>query len=201
MIATWAARTLARWNVHYGWLMVGLLFVYGVFSTAAMSIPGVLLVPISQDLGWSIGELSGPLGLRVALFGLIAPFAGGLILLYGPRHMLTFSAILLMAGYGLTLVMSEKWQLWLALGVILGIAPGLTALVMGTTVATRWFTARRGLVLGLLSAGSATGQSDLPIASRLDSAGIRLALGTCALHWLDRGHGPAVRDAVARPSS
>ena len=130
MFATLAARALAARNIHYGWLMVALLFLYGVCSSAAMSIPGVLLVPISNDLGWSIGELSGPLGLRVTLFGLVAPFAGGLILLYGPRKMLTFSAALLMVGYGIAIFMTEKWELWLGLGIILGIAPGMTALVM-----------------------------------------------------------------------
>lgn len=158
MLANRLARSLAARNIHYGWVMVGLLFTYGIFSSAAMSIPGVLLGPISQDLGWSIGELSGPLGLRVTLFGLIAPFAGGLILLYGPRRMLSISAVLLLAGYGLAIAMTEKWQLWLGLGVILGIAPGLTALVMGTTISTRWFTQRRGLVTGILGASFATGQ-------------------------------------------
>ena len=158
MIAERLARRLAGRNIHYGWMMVALLFLYGVCSSAAMAIPGVLLTPISLDLGWSIGELSGPLGLRVALFGLVAPFAGGMILLYGPRRMLSCSALLLMAGYGLALVMDAKWQLWLSLGVILGVAPGITALAMGTTITTRWFTTHRGLAEGLLSAGSATGQ-------------------------------------------
>ena len=78
--------------------MVALTFLFGVCSAGAMSIPGVLLTPISNDLGWSIGELSGPLGLRMTLFGLVAPFAGGLILLHGPRKVLTWSAILLIAG-------------------------------------------------------------------------------------------------------
>ena len=85
MIAASLARVLAARSIHYGRLMVSLVFLYGVCSSAAMSAPGVLLTPISNDLGWSIGELSGPLGLRVTLFGLVAPFAGGLMLLYGPR--------------------------------------------------------------------------------------------------------------------
>jgi MFS family permease len=158
MIAASLARTLAARRIHYGWLMLSLVFLYSVCSSAAMSVPGVLLTPISNDLGWSIGELSGPLGLRVALFGLVAPFAGGLILLYGPRAVLACSAGLLIAGLGLAMTMTAKWQLWLGLGIVMGIAPGLTALVMGATIATRWFTARRGLALGILSAGSATGQ-------------------------------------------
>ncbi len=56
------------------------------------------------------------------------------------------------------MTMTARWQLWIALGIALGVAPGMTALVMATTIATRWFTARRGLVLGILSAGNATGQ-------------------------------------------
>jgi len=158
MLAASVARALAARGIHYGWLMMALVFLYGVGSSAAMSVPGVLLTPIANDLGWSIGELSGPLGLRITLFGLVAPFAGGLILLYGPRAVLTGSAVLLIAGLLLGVTMTAKWQLWLGLGIAMGVAPGLTALVMATTIATRWFTARRGLVLGVLSASTATGQ-------------------------------------------
>ena len=158
MVAASIARGMATRNIHYGWLLVAITFLYSVVATAAMSVPGVLLAPISKELGWSIGELSGPLGLRVALFGLIAPFAGGLLLLYGTRAVLAGSAALMIAGLFLIVTMTAKWQLWLGLGVLSGIAPGLTALVLATTIATRWFTARRGLVLGILSAGSATGQ-------------------------------------------
>src|SRR4051794_10909475 len=158
MFAASIARALAARNIHYGWVMVVLCLAYGVCSTAALAIPGVLLLPISNELGWSVGELSGPLGLRVTLFGLVAPFAGGLMVRYGPRAVLTGSAVLLIVGMLLAITMTARWQLWLGLGIILGVAPGLTALVLAATVATRWFTARRGLALGILSAGSATGQ-------------------------------------------
>lgn len=152
------ARLLKAREVHYGWVMVGLAFAFAVCAAGAMSIPGVLLTAMSSDLGWSLGELSGPLGLRMALFGLVAPFAGGLITLYGPRKVLIGSGLLLMAGLLGTAMTTTKWQLWLSLGVVMGVAPGMTALVMATTIATRWFSARRGLVLGLLSAATATGQ-------------------------------------------
>ncbi len=152
------ARAMAARGIHYGWLMVGLLFLYGVCSSGAMSIPGVLLLPMSRDLGWSLADLSGPLGLRVTLFGLVAPFAGGLILLFGPRKVLSAAAALLIIGLLISVTMTEKWQLWLGLGIVMGIAPGMTALAMGATIATRWFTARRGLALGILGASFATGQ-------------------------------------------
>jgi len=72
--------TLAARNIHFGWAMVALAFFNALFFTASVGIPAVLIVPMSQDLGWSIGELAGPTGLRIALFGLSAPFAGGLML-------------------------------------------------------------------------------------------------------------------------
>lgn len=178
MLAKAAARALAARNIHYGWLMVTLTFVYGVCSAGAMSIPGVLLTPMSHDLGWSIGDLSGPLGLRVTLFGLAAPFAGGLILLYGMRRVLAASAILLVAGLIVSITMTTRWQLWLGLGIAMGVAPGLAALVLSATVSTRWFTARRGLVLGILGAGNATGQMIflMPTAWIAEHYGWRMAL-------------------------
>jgi hypothetical protein len=110
MLANALARNLAARGIHYGWVMVALTFAYVICSSAVMSIPGVLLLPISKEFGWSIGELSGPLGLRMALFGMVAPFAGALMLRYGPRNVLTGSAILLIAGMLVALGSSLAWH-------------------------------------------------------------------------------------------
>jgi sugar phosphate permease len=183
MLANALARNLAARGIHYGWVMVVLTFAYVICSSAVMSIPGVLLLPISKEFGWSIGELSGPLGLRMALFGMVAPFAGALMLRYGPRNVLTGSAVLLIVGMLVAMGMTARWQLWLSLGVILGLAPGMTALVLTTTIATRWFTAQRGLVLGVLSAGTATGQLIFlpPAAWLAEHYGWRMALAPSAV--------------------
>src|ERR1700738_1951700 len=114
-LSTMLARALARRGIHYGWVMVTLAFGFAICSNATISIPGILIPAMSSDLGWSIGDLSGPLGLRVALFGLVAPFAGGLMLRYGPRVVVTGSAALLIAGLVLAMTMTAKWQLWLGL--------------------------------------------------------------------------------------
>jgi len=183
MLANALARSLAARGIHYGWVMVLLTFLYVICSSAVLSIPSVLLLPISKEFGWTVGELSGPLGLRMALFGVVAPFAGALILRYGPRAVLSGSAVLLIGGMLMAMTMTARWQLWLSLGVILGLAPGMTALVLATTIATRWFTARRGLVLGVLSAGAATGQLVfLPAAAWLtEHYGWRMALAPSAV--------------------
>jgi MFS family permease len=80
--------------------------------------------------------------------------------------------------------MTKIWQLMLLWGVAVGIGTGMTALVLGATVAARWFAARRGLVVGILTASVATGQLVfLPlIASLTDRMGWRVALGLmCAM--------------------
>ena len=101
----------------------------------------------------------------------MAPFAAALIDRYRP-HAASSSArsSLIGAGLALSLEMSQVWQLTLLWGVVVGFGAGLTALVIGAIVATRWFTERRGLALGMLTASSATGQLDLPAARRLARA-------------------------------
>ncbi len=151
------AQALSARGVHFAWAMAALAFLYSLFSSAAMGVPSVLIVPMSKELGWTIGELSAPLGLRLALFGLVAPFAGGLMMRYGPRLMVGVSGALLVLGLLIGIFTTEKWQLWLGMGVLLGLAPGLTAMQLSTVISTRWFVARQGLVLGILSGSVATG--------------------------------------------
>ena len=113
---------------HYAWTMLVITFLYAMFSTSAMGVPAVLILPMSKELGWTIGELAAPQGLRVALFGLCAPLAGGLMIRYGVRRMVLISGALLMAGLLVSITMTQKWQLWLGMGVMLGVAPGITAM-------------------------------------------------------------------------
>lgn len=144
-------------KVHYAWVMIAITFLYAAFSTSAMGVPAVLIVPMAKDLGWSIGEIAAPQGLRVALFGLCAPLAGGLMLRYGVRRMVAISGALLMVGLVMSITMTEKWQLWLGMGILLGLAPGITAMQLTAVVSARWFIAHRGLAIGILGASVATG--------------------------------------------
>jgi sugar phosphate permease len=82
--------------------------------------------------------------------------------------------------------MTEAWQLWLLWGFAVGIGTGSLALVFGAIVANRWFVAHRGLVIGVFSAASSTGQLVfLPLIARLaDGPGWRWAAGLVALFAL-----------------
>jgi MFS family permease len=183
MLAETLNRALAARGIHYGWVMVTLAFIYSLFASAALGVPAVLIQPMAHELGWSIGELSGPQGLRFALFGLVTPFAGGLMLRYGPLRMLGLGGVLVLGGLLLTAVMTERWQMWLGMGVVLGLAPGLTALQLGAVISTRWFADRRGLVVGLVTSAVATGSIIfMPLAAWMaEHWGWRMALVPAAV--------------------
>jgi sugar phosphate permease len=159
MLAATLAPWFARRGIHYSWVMVALTFVTAMVGSGAIGVTGVLVVPLGEEFGWSRGDVSGPIALMVALFGGLAPFAGALMLRYGLRRVVAASALLSVMGLAsMALAMHSLWQLWLAMGLLMGVAAGLTALVLSATVANRWFSARRGLVMGLLAAAMATGQ-------------------------------------------
>ena len=70
------------------------------------------------------------------------------------------------SGMPIVTLASQLWQLFIVWSLMLGIATGLTAMLLGAVVASRWFVGRRGLVIGVLTASSATGQlAFLPLAT------------------------------------
>ncbi len=178
MLSSRLAASLERRNIHYGWVVVAVTFLTMLVSAGAVGAPGVLLLPLQREFGWDTADISIALAIRLLLFGLIGPFAAALINRFGVKRMALSSLTLVALGLFLSLAMREVWQLILLWGVVVGFGTGLTALVLGATVATRWFSTRRGLVVGLLTASSATGQLVfMPLLSALtEQMGWRTAL-------------------------
>jgi MFS family permease len=178
MISNWLSATLARRNIHYGWAMVGVTFLTALISAGTVGAPGVFIVPLQKEFGWTTAEISSALSIRFILFGLMAPFAAALLNRYGLRNVTLTSLLVVASGLVASLFMTQIWQLVLLWGVVIGLGTGMTALVLGATIAARWFSARRGLVVGILTASVATGQLVfLPLlASLTESLGWRPAL-------------------------
>src|SRR6476659_11211129 len=178
MISQWLSAALVRRNVHYSWVMVGVTFLTAVITAGTVGAPGVFIVPLQTEFGWTTAEISSALSIRFILFGLMAPFAAALLNRYGLSNV-TLSALLIVASALVaSLFMTKVWHLMLLWGVVIGIGTGMTALVLGATIAARWFAERRGLVVGILTASVATGQlAFLPlIAALTDHYGWRIAL-------------------------
>ncbi|CAN7148933.1 MFS transporter [Pseudoduganella sp. LjRoot289] len=158
MFALPLSAWLERRGLHYAWVIVALTFLTALTSSAALGLPGALLQPLSKEFGWNVGQVSSALAVRFALFGLMGPFAAILMERFGLRNIVVSALALISLGLALATRMTEFWQLVALWGVMLGVGSGMTALVLSAVVANRWFDTRRGLIIGLLTASSATGQ-------------------------------------------
>lgn len=172
------ATRLARRNIHYAWVVAAVTFLTMLVTAGAVGIPGVLIAPLEAEFGWTTAQISAAFAIRLVLFGLMGPFAAALMNRFGLRPVILASQALIAIGLFGAMWMTELWQLTLLLGVIVGVGTGLTAMVLGATVVSRWFSTRRGLVIGLLTASTATGQLVfLPVMAALtESVGWRGAM-------------------------
>ncbi len=178
MISSRLAAGLARKDIHYGWVVVATTFLTMLATAGAMGAPGVMIGPLQREFGWQTGDISLALAIRLVLFGLIGPFAAAFMNRFGLRRVVSTALVLITAGILGSLVMTDVWQLILLWGFVIGVGTGMVALVLGATVATRWFAQRRGLVVGMLTASTATGQLVfLPLLAELtERHGWRVAL-------------------------
>jgi predicted MFS family arabinose efflux permease len=150
--------SLARGRVHYAWIIFGVTFFTLLAAAGIRSTPGVLIVPLEREFGWSRAVISVAVSINLLLFGFCGPFAAAFMNRFGIRRVLLCALLLIATGVGLTPLMRQPWQLYLLWGVAVGVGTGAMAGVLAATVANRWFVARRGLITGLLTAASATGQ-------------------------------------------
>jgi len=161
-----APRTEPR--LHWAWVVAAVTFLTLVGAAAFRSVPGVLMDPLHEEFGWSHGTIGFAVSVNLVLFGLFAPFAAALMDRFGVRRVVVAALVLVAAGSGLTVFMEQPWQLVLLWGVVVGVGSGSMSMAFMATVTSRWFVARRGLVSGVLTAGSATGQLVfLPIVARV----------------------------------
>lgn len=145
-------------TIHPAILVAAVAFIALLGAAGFRAAPSVMMIPLQAEFGWSRGLLSVAVGVNLVLFGLTAPFAAALMDRFGIRRVMSWALILVAAGSGLTVLVTRPWELILCWGVLVGLGTGSMALVFAATIASRWFVRRRGLVMGILTAGSATGQ-------------------------------------------
>jgi MFS family permease len=155
-------------RLHWAWVVAAVSFIAILGAAGFRSVPGVFMMPLHMEFGWSHGIVGLAMSVNMTLFGLTAPFAAALMDRFGVRPVLTAALALISAGSALSVTMTASWQLVLLWGVLVGTGTGAISMGFVATIATRWFDARRGLVTGVLTAASATGQLIfLPVVARV----------------------------------
>lgn len=149
------SRKHPRWNPAY--VVAAVTFAALLLSAGIRSAPGVLMVPLGIAFGWDRATVSTGAATGIFLYGLVGPFAAALMLSFGIRRTMMCGLLLMGMATFASLWMQEPWQYILTWGVFSGIGSGALAGVLGAAVVNRWFATRQGLMIGILSASTATG--------------------------------------------
>jgi len=149
---------VAKQKIHPGWIAVTVTFFTLMASAGYRSAPSVLIVPLEDAFGWSRSQIALAVSINVLLFGLVAPFAAALMERFTVRKVVMSALTVVAISSTSTIFMTQPWHLWALWGVGVGVGTGSMALVFAATIANRWFVARKGIVIGALTAATASGQ-------------------------------------------
>ncbi|WP_371503384.1 MFS transporter [Kitasatospora sp. NBC_00374] len=144
-------------RLHYAWVVAGVALIVLIGSAGFRSTPGLMMDALNSEFGWSHATVSSAVSVNLTLYGLTAPFAAALMDRFGVRLVTVCALLLIATGSGLTVLMTEPWQLVLCWGVLVGLGSGSMAGAFATTITGRWFHAHQGLVTGVLTAAGAAG--------------------------------------------
>ena len=145
-------------NFFYGWVVVAVTAVTLFVSAGLRSAPGVFILPLEQDMGWSRSAISFAVSIGLITLGIAGPLSGWLMDRFGPKRVALVGLMLVVAAMVSSYGITELWQLNLLWGMISGLGTGMVGGVLGPAVANRWFVARRGLVIGIFGASLSAGQ-------------------------------------------
>jgi len=148
------ARKLGQ---NYAYVAAGVIFLALLVAAGLRSTPGVLIVPLEHAFGWNRDVISLSAAIGIFLYGLAGPFAAALMQRFGIRRVLICALALMSVSTAASSFMTSPIHLVMTWGVLSGLGSGCVAVVLGAAVVNRWFVARRGLMMGLLTASAATG--------------------------------------------
>lgn len=142
---------------NYAFVAAGSVFLALMAAAALRSAPGVLMLPLERAFAWDRGAISAAAAIGIFIYGLTGPFAAALMQSFGVRRTVLLALVLMSVSTGLSSLMTQPWHYILTWGFMSGLGSGAVAMVLGATVVNRWFVERRGLMMGLLTASTATG--------------------------------------------
>ena len=140
------------------------------------SVPGVFIVPLGKEFGWSHALVGGAVSVNLLVFGLGAPFAAAIVERFGVRRVTVFALCQVAVGAGLSVFMTQPWQLYLLWGVVIGSATGALAVPLAAIISTSWFAVRARSRERPADGVQREWPAHLPADARLDREHLQLAL-------------------------
>src|ERR1700712_369296 len=87
---------------HYSWIVAAVTFLTLLGASGFRSTPGVLIVPLQDEFGWSRTIISAAVSVNLVLFGLAGPFAAAAMNRFGIRRVVLCALALVGTGSLLT---------------------------------------------------------------------------------------------------
>jgi predicted MFS family arabinose efflux permease len=166
------ASHVPRLGQRYAYVVAAVIFFALLVSAGLQSVPSVLIVPLEKTFGWSRASISLAAAIGIFFYGIVGPFSAAAMQRFGLRRVLITALLVMSLSNIATAFMTKPWHLLVTWGFFSGAASGAVALVLGATVVNRWFSKRRGLMMGLLTASTATGNLIfLPLLASLVASG------------------------------
>ena len=147
-----------RKSLYYGWIMLAAVVFVMLAGSGIRAVFGVFIKPIEAEFGWSRAQLSGAAALSLFVLGAVGPMVGWLADVWGPRRVMLLATAILGAGTVLSSFVGHLWQFYISAGLLMAMGAGGLGMATSSTVAARWFVARRGLILGILGGAMSAGQ-------------------------------------------
>jgi len=122
---------------------------------------GIFLPYMEADTGWDRELISRAFAIYIFMYAFLSIISGPLTDRLGPRPVITVGGLFLGLGYWLLGQISQQWELFAVLAVVL--AAGMSAsFVPCSATVVRWFVRERGRALGFTTAGSSLGNMIAP---------------------------------------
>ena len=146
-------------RVHYAWVALVVMFTVTLGAVGVRAAPGVMIVPLQQRFGWSVGTISAAISLNIILLGITGPFITGLMETFGLKRTILRVLGCCWSATGLVTFMTSPWQLFLTWGLLVGDRRRRRRGGHGGGCRRIAGSSRdRGLAMGLLSSANAAGQ-------------------------------------------
>ena len=147
-------------GIFYGWVIVAAGFLILMIAWGLLYSYGIFFEDLSKEFGWSRTMVSGAYSVFMVLHCALYPVVGMLNDKYGPRKSSLLCVILMSSGFALMSYINAPWQLYALYGVVIGSGISFVYIPITSTV-THWFEKRRGIALGIVTAGVGMGTMTL----------------------------------------
>lgn len=151
-------------TLFYGYIIAAACFAIQATGIGTHVSFGIFFKPLLADYAWPRASLAGAHSLAFLLMGFLGIFVGRLNDRFGPRVLLTVTALFFGMGLSLMSTIDSLWQVYLFYGIMVGI--GLSPVdVIPLSTTARWFVRRRGMITGIVKVGTGAGQFFIPLAA------------------------------------